>query len=123
MESAPPPPAVCDPVSFIVYFEFDRSNLTPEAVSRIDRAVEDAKSCNYNVVNVEGHADKSGNPRYNIGLSQRRAGIVRDQMVSRGVDASLISLDAFGEARPAVDTPDGRKEPLNRRTEVRITFR
>jgi outer membrane protein OmpA-like peptidoglycan-associated protein len=114
-------PVVCNPVSFVVYFEWDKSNLTPEATAVIDRAVEQARQCSVNGVRIEGHADKSGAPRYNIGLSLRRGNIVKDALSARGVAAGAITVEGLGESRPAVDTPDGVREPLNRRSEVTIT--
>jgi outer membrane protein OmpA-like peptidoglycan-associated protein len=105
-----------------VYFEFNKSNLTPEANAVLDRAVADAAKCNYKTVNVSGNTDTSGSAAYNEGLSSSRAQIVADGLTARGVSASLISQEALGESKPAVATQDGVKEPLNRRTEVVITF-
>ncbi|MET0545175.1 MAG: outer membrane beta-barrel protein [Caulobacterales bacterium] len=125
----PPPPPVVEPVAqscptaqFVVYFEFNKSNLTPEASAVLDRAVSDAAKCNYSSVKVSGNTDLSGSPQYNEGLSASRAQVVADGLTARGVGASLISTEALGESKPAVATPDGVKEPLNRRTEVVITF-
>jgi outer membrane protein OmpA-like peptidoglycan-associated protein len=106
----------------VVYFEFDRSTLTPEASAVIDRTVAAAAACNYSAVNVAGHADLSGRPAYNDALSARRSSVVTDALVARGVPAAIIAQEALGESRPAVPTPDGVKEPLNRRTEITITF-
>ena len=44
----------------------------------------------------------------------------RDALVARGVSADMISTEAFGETEPARPTEDGVREPLNRRSEVRI---
>jgi len=120
----PPPPVVesCPTAQFVVYFEFNKSDLTPEASAVLDRAVADAAKCNYKTVNVSGNTDTSGSAQYNEGLSASRAQIVADGLTARGVAASLISQEALGESKPAVATQDGVKEPLNRRTEVVITF-
>ena len=120
--AAPPPPA-CDDVGFVVYFEWDRSNLTDQARAVINQAVQQASTCGVAAVQIDGHADRSGAAAYNVGLSERRARAVRDEMVRLGVPASGISLQAFGESRPAVQTPDGVREPLNRRAEVLIDLR
>jgi outer membrane protein OmpA-like peptidoglycan-associated protein len=98
--------------------------LTAEATSVIDNEVQEvaAKSCNYASALIQGHADLSGNPRYNIGLSQRRVTVVRDALVARGVPGDMMTGEAFGESKPAVATADGVKEPLNRRTEVTFNF-
>jgi OmpA-OmpF porin, OOP family len=119
----PPPPPACDDVGFVVYFEWDRSNLTSQAQAVINQAISQARSCGVSSVAIDGHADRSGSASYNVGLSERRARAVRDEMVRLGVPASAIALQAFGESRPAVQTPDGVREPLNRRSEVLLDLR
>lgn len=110
----------------MVYFEWDESDLSSEAAAVIDRAVQQIRArtdCSINNVTIAGHADRSGSARYNVGLSQRRASVVRDALVSRGVNASIIGTEAFGETQNAKETPDGVREPLNRRSEVVIIVR
>lgn len=104
----------------MVYFNWDRSNLTDQARAVINAAVNEARNCGVASVSIDGFTDRSGAAAYNVGLSERRARAVRDEMVRLGVPAAAISLNAFGETRPAVDTPDGVREPLNRRAEVLI---
>jgi OOP family OmpA-OmpF porin len=67
---------------------------------------------------VSGHADTSGSTPYNQGLSERRSRNVADLLASSGVPASGLTVQAFGETQPAKPTPDGVREPLNRRVEV-----
>jgi outer membrane protein OmpA-like peptidoglycan-associated protein len=105
-----------------VYFEWDRSNLTAEAVQIIDTAVSRARQCNLNAVTLVGHTDTSGSPQYNQGLSERRASVVRDALVARGVPTGVITAQARGESDLARTTRDGVREPLNRRTAMTITF-
>jgi OmpA-OmpF porin, OOP family len=119
----PPPPASCPTSEFVVYFEWDRSNLNAEALETIDSAVARARQCNVGTVVVVGHTDTSGSTQYNAGLSERRASVVRDALVARGVAAGSIRTEARGETDLARPTNDGVREPLNRRTAVTITFR
>ena len=70
-----------------------------------------------------GHTDTSGSNQYNQGLSERRAGVVRDALVARGIAAGSITAQAHGESDLAQPTRDGVREPLNRRTAVTISFR
>ncbi len=86
----------------------------------ISKAVNQARECGIAAVIIEGHADRSGSQSYNTALSGRRARAVRDEMVRLGIPASAISVQAFSEDRPAVETPDGVREPLNRRVEAII---
>jgi outer membrane protein OmpA-like peptidoglycan-associated protein len=118
-----PQPAVCPTNDFVVYFEWDRSNLDASALETIDAAVRQAQQCNLSAVAVVGHTDTSGSTRYNEGLSVRRASVVHDALTQRGVNATLITTDALGETALARPTGDGVREPLNRRTTVTITFR
>ncbi|MGE3250858.1 MAG: OmpA family protein [Hyphomonadaceae bacterium] len=121
-EPPPPPPVVCPAEDFVVYFEWDRSNLNQDAIATIDAAVARAQACNLSAVVVIGHTDTSGSHAYNEGLSQRRATVVADALVERGIPAEAISTQARGETDLATDTGDGVREPLNRRTAVTISF-
>jgi outer membrane protein OmpA-like peptidoglycan-associated protein len=121
----PPPPvaAACPTSEFVVYFEWDRSNLNAAALETIDAAVNRARQCNVGGVVVVGHTDTSGSTAYNAGLSERRASVVRDALVARGIGAGAITSQARGETDLARSTRDGVREPLNRRTAVTIRFR
>lgn len=119
----PPPPAACPTSEFVVYFEWDRSNLNQAALETIDAAVVRARQCNVSDVLVIGHTDTSGSAQYNVGLSERRASVVRDALVARGLNAASIRTEARGETDLARPTRDGVREPLNRRTAVTIRFR
>ncbi|MGE0741927.1 MAG: OmpA family protein [Hyphomonadaceae bacterium] len=121
----PPPPVVaaCPTSEFVVYFEWDRSNLNQAALETIDAAVNRARQCNVSGVVVVGHTDTSGSTAYNQGLSERRASVVRDALVARGIAAGSITSQARGETELARATRDGVREPLNRRTAVTISFR
>ena len=125
---APPPPApaplpLCPPAAvtpgpFLVFFDWDRSVITPEAAAILDRAADQYASTGQTSVTLAGHADKSGKPDYNVALSQRRADAVKDYMTKKGVAPGVITTEAFGESRPLVDTADGVREPQNRRVEI-----
>lgn len=119
---APKPAAVAQPMSFIVYFPFDQSILTPEANDILDKAADYAKNNSGAKIMIVGHTDKSGSDGYNLRLSQKRAKVVVDGLAQRGIDTSMVGSDYKGESAPAVDTPDGTKEPLNRRSTIDITF-
>lgn len=106
-----------------MYFEWDESDLTSEAGAVIDRAVQEIRErgdCSVASVAIGGYADRSGAAAYNVRLSARRAGVVRDALVARGVVDASISTEAFGETNNAKPTADGVREPLNRRSEVVI---
>ncbi|MEG3181973.1 OmpA family protein [Sphingomonas sp. LT1P40] len=116
----PPPPApeVCTPGPYIVFFEWDKSDITPEAAGILDNAISAYQSCGNAQVMLAGHADKSGAASYNVGLSQRRADSVRSYLSGRGIPDGVIASEAFGESRPRVETADGVRELQNRRVEI-----
>jgi len=120
----PPAPVAQAPVAreFVVYFDWDRSDLTAEASSVITQAANYAKSGRPTRVLVVGHADTSGSAAYNVGLSNRRARTTADALVAQGVAGGVISLDGKGETQLARATADGVREPLNRRATIGINF-
>jgi OOP family OmpA-OmpF porin len=125
---APPPPAPPRPTvpadrEFVVYFDWDRSDLTAEAQSVVSQAAAYARSGRPTRILIVGHADTSGSAAYNIGLSNRRSRTVADALVAQGVSGGVISVDGKGETELARPTADGVREPLNRRATVGISFR
>lgn len=114
----PPPPPVCTPGPYIVFFEWDKSDITPEAAGILDNAISAYQNCGNAQVMLAGHADRSGSASYNVGLSQRRADSVKAYLTGRGIADGTISTEAFGESRPRVETADGVRELQNRRVEI-----
>ena len=114
----PPPRVVCNTGPYIVFFDWDKSNLLPAATSVLDNAVSQYANCGNARVMLAGHADKSGTPTYNVGLSQRRNSAVRGYLEAQGITGGAISTEAFGESAPLVQTADGVREAQNRRVEV-----
>ena len=106
----------------MVYFPFDQSILTPEAMGVVQQAADYAKSGNATRVIVVGHTDTSGGFAYNMRLSERRAKATADALVADGVNSSTLQVDWKGKTDLAVPTPDGVKEPLNRRSTISINF-
>lgn len=115
---APAPVKAKEPKNFLVFFDFDKSEITPEAQKIIEQAVAYAKAGGMTRVELTGHADRSGSNKYNMALSMRRAKAVQDAMVKLGMNASAIGMTAKGEEQPLVPTPDGVREPQNRRVEI-----
>jgi outer membrane protein OmpA-like peptidoglycan-associated protein/opacity protein-like surface antigen len=114
----PPPRPACNTGPFIVFFDFDRSDITAEATNILNTAVTAYANCGSARVMLAGHTDTSGSARYNVGLAERRNMAVRSYMTGRGVAAGQITGEAFGETQPRVPTADGVREAQNRRVEV-----
>ena len=120
----PTPPVVVAPPrterSFVIYFPFDRSDLTPEAQSVVRGAAGYARDGKGSHLAIVGYTDSSGSLGYNQALSERRARAVADAFVAAGVDAGGLDVSWKGESDLAVPTPDGTKEPLNRRASILV---
>ena len=117
----PPPPAAAPPPApkqFVVYFEFDKYNLTPEGARVVQDAAAAFKSGGSARVAVAGYTDAAGTQQYNIGLSKRRADTDRAGLVRAGVPDGAIAESWHGKQNLAVPTPDGVREPRNRRVEI-----
>ncbi|WP_437375141.1 OmpA family protein [Inquilinus limosus] len=117
-EPAPETPVDTGRRSYLVFFDFDSSRLTPEARSIVAAAATDARRGESTRIDVTGHTDRSGSPAYNQALSVRRAEAVRTQLVADGVADDLIVVRGVGESDPLVPTADGVREPQNRRVEI-----
>jgi outer membrane protein OmpA-like peptidoglycan-associated protein len=123
-EAAPPPPPAA-PVaatapSFMVFFDWDRSDLSAQAQQTLQQVAAAYKQRGSARVVATGHADKSGPDNYNMALSLRRANTVKNALVRDGVPAAAISVVGKGESQPLVQTADGVREPQNRRVEIVI---
>ena len=123
MEAAPPPPPPSAPMaeparSFVVFFGFNKCNITAEADRVLGEAATTAQSTGSAHITIVGHTDTSGSPRYNQKLSECRAHAAASNLEGKGIARSAISASGKGETDLMVQTGDGVKEPQNRRTTV-----
>ena len=120
----PPPPPPPAPKRRIVLrgvnFDFDKSNIRPDARAILDEAVSTLKAESDIRVSVEGHTDSRGTDVYNQKLSERRADSVADYLSRGGISRNRLSTEGFGESKPVASNmnEDGRAQ--NRRVELRI---
>ena len=98
-----------------VYFDFDRSTLRPDALRILDGAVEAMKADSTLNLTIEGNTCNIGTAEYNLALGERRANVVRDYLVSRGISASRLRTVSYGEERPKYDNEREETRRLNRR--------
>ena len=117
-EPKPEKPVVEAPKQFIVFFGFNKSNLTAEAVRVVADAAEAAKKHGSAAIAIVGHTDTSGSTDYNMALSMRRSQAVKDSLIAHGIDGGMISTGGRGETELMVSTGDGVKEPQNRRATI-----
>ena len=125
--SAPPPPAptpvsavpaVAPSRTYLVFFDWDRADLTDRARQIISEAAQNSTRVQTTRIEVQGNADSSGTPAYNQRLSLRRAQTVAAELVRDGVPQGEIDVQAFGDTRPLVPTAAGVREPQNRRVAI-----
>jgi len=119
-QPAPPPPPPAAQREFIVFFDFDRATLTPEALQVIQQASDAFRQGGSPRISVSGYTDLAGTQQYNLGLSKRRADAVHRQLVQDGVPDSAIAEAWHGKDNPRVPTPDGVREAQNRRVEIML---
>ena len=106
--------------SYLVFFDWDKSNLTDRARGIIRDAAENSAKVAYTKIDVNGNADTSGSHVYNQGLSMRRAVSVAAELVKDGVPKNAIAITASGDTHLLVPTGPGVREPQNRRVEIVI---
>ena len=101
-----------------VYFDSGNAKLRPESLPRLDSVVEYMTHKKSARIEISGHTDNVGNPKGNKDLSERRAQVCRDYLVSKGIDAARVTAVGNGEERPIAsnDTEEGRQK--NRRIEA-----
>ncbi len=123
--SAPytPPPAVAPapaPVahSYMVFFDFNKSDLTPQAAQIVDTAAKNAEATHVTQITCTGHTDTVGSDAYNMRLSRRRAESVAAELEKEGISSSEIEIVAKGKHDLLVPTGDGVREPQNRRVQI-----
>lgn len=102
--------------TFIVYFDFNKSSLTKEAMGILKEVAAAAGEIKPSSIYVAGHTDTVGNARYNDKLSNSRAAAVEKQLAKMGIKS--IDAKSFGFTKLAVPTKGNVKEAKNRRVEI-----
>lgn len=100
-----------------IYFAYDSSDLSAEAQASLDAAFQYLQSNPNLSVQVEGHCDERGSREYNYPLGQRRADVVRQYLVQRGIDGSRLNTISYGEDRPVAPGSSEEAWQQNRRVQ------
>lgn len=109
------------PANYVVYFGFDKWNLTDAARDTLNEVVQAVENMGAEALSVVGHTDTMGSVEYNQGLSERRAESVAQYLDARDIPRQDMTLAGRSELEPAVDTGDQVREPLNRRVEITLS--
>ena len=104
-----------------VFYDYDKSDLKPEARRQIERWAAFLKTNANATITIEGHCDERGTREYNLALGQRRANAARDVLVASGAAGSRIQTISYGKDRPAAlgSTPDAWQQNRRAVTVVR----
>ena len=103
----------------IIYFDFDNSKLSEVSKNTLFDFLDKNKKKLSRYI-IFGHTDTKGHDKYNMDLSIKRAGSVKQALLDQGIASDDISILGKGESELAIDTPDNTKHPANRRAEVKI---
>jgi peptidoglycan-associated lipoprotein len=114
-------PVTKEPVMLqMIHFDFDKSDLTPEAKSILAR---NARLLDENpelLIRIEGHADERGTVEYNLALGERRALSTRNYLINYGIDPNRITIISYGKERPLDPRHNEEAWAKNRRAEFII---
>ncbi len=83
-----------------IYFEFDKSTLSPAAQDNLLRKAEWLRENPAATVTIEGHCDERGTNEYNLALGDRRAESAKAFLIDLGIDPSRLTTISYGEERP-----------------------
>jgi OmpA-OmpF porin, OOP family len=113
---APPPPPPHQ--VYLVFFDWDKYNITPEGMQILEAAAAHYKAGGAVQIQVTGYTDLTGSAGYNQRLSERRANAVAVALQNLGVPRNEMIVAGRGMNDPRVPTPLGVREPQNRRVEI-----
>jgi outer membrane protein OmpA-like peptidoglycan-associated protein len=116
--AAPPPKPLPGP--YMVFFEFDKAELTDEGKAILTAVAKDAAGAQDAKIFTSGHADRAGANAYNDKLAEMRVEAVRQYLLDSGVGKVNVLTTSYGENQPMVNTEDGAAEPKNRRVEIKF---
>jgi len=108
-----------------IYFDFDKFNIRADAAKELDKVVQVMNEYPDLLIEAGSHTDSRGKDKYNMKLSEKRAKATADYIVSKGIDASRITYQGYGETQLVNGCSNGVKctreeHQLNRRTEFKI---
>ena len=109
-----------EPYRARLYFIFDTSTFTPESETEAQKVFDEIKARQIAEAIVIGHTDTMGSEQYNIGLSERRAQRVRQELIRRGIPENIITTKGMGESELLIETADEVAEARNRRVEIDV---
>lgn len=105
-----------------VQFNYQKAELLPSSLPVLDEVVKVMKNNPNYKLDIAGHTDNVGDPNENQILSEQRAQSVANYLVSKGVDASRLSVKGYGETQPKATNDTQEGQAINRRVEFNLLF-
>ncbi len=106
---------------YIILFDLNSATLSTDAAATLRKIAAELSGYDRALIRISGHTDKLGSDSRNFALSQDRASIVARTLSEAGVPNHLMQILWEGETHPAIDTPDGVPEQINRRVVLEVT--
>jgi len=119
-EEVPPPPE--EPAVSLepIYFDFDKSNITPDARAILDKNAEWISKNPTAKIRIEGNCDERGTNEYNMALGERRANTAKQYLLNLGVSADRLTMVSYGEEKPMDPGHDEAAWTKNRRDDFKV---
>ena len=114
---------VIEKVSFAaknIFFATGKYQLLAKSHKSLDGVVDLMKADESLMLDIDGHTDAVGTDESNQVLSDNRAGSVKEYLLSKGIDASRLKSQGFGESKPVADNNTAAGRAKNRRTEMTV---
>jgi len=108
------------PKSFMLYFQFDSTALTPESKLLLPSVLDEVKARPAPDLSIIGHTDGLGDAKFNYDLGLKRAAEVKSLVTALGVEPRMIEVTSHGKSNPLVPEAAGKADPRNRRVEVTV---
>lgn len=106
-----------------VSFAVGRADINAESARLLDAAAGVATLCSRFDIEVAGHTDTTGQAYLNQGISEQRARAVRQYLINRGVQPSVLTARGYGETFPLIEGETPEANAANRRTEFVVRER
>jgi outer membrane protein OmpA-like peptidoglycan-associated protein len=104
-----------------IYFDTDKATLKPESEATLNQVLSMLKGKPALRIEIGGHTDSQAGDGYNLDLSKRRAQSVMKWLTDKGIAATRLTAQGFGESQPVADNETAAGRALNRRVEIRDT--
>ena len=103
----------------VVYYEFNEFKLTPEQIKLLDKIVAYLKLNAQDLIEIGGHTDNIAGKDFNLKLSEKRAKLVKEYFISKGIETKRITTKAYWYSQPEADNSNEDGRAKNRRVNFR----